>query len=261
MARAFIDLHCHTSASFDSTAKPADVARAAHARGLTHLVVSDHDRIDGALAARDAAPAGLTVIVGEEVKTTDGDLICAYLALGHPAGSVAGGDHRRRPRAGRPGRDPASVRPDARLAPAGRAHGTRWRRSSTGSRPTTPVSSATATTPPPSTRSSTDCPAWPSRTPIRCSRSASPRPPSTATRRRRPGCSRRCRRPSSSIGRATYLVRLWTPIAKGIQRARGNGRIRPGAPGSDAPGDTPDERPRWAGPSSDGARRSRAGRF
>ena len=37
------------------------------------------------------------------------------------------------------------------------------------------------------------------------------------------------------IGRATYLVRLWTPIAKGIQRARGNGRIRPGAPGSDAP--------------------------
>jgi len=42
-------------------------------------VVTDHDRIDGALAAREAAPAGLTVIVGEEVRTADGDLIAAYL--------------------------------------------------------------------------------------------------------------------------------------------------------------------------------------
>ena len=28
-------------------------------------------------------------------------------------------------------------------------------------------------------------------------------------------------------GRASYIVRLWTPLAKGIQRARGNGRSRP----------------------------------
>ena len=28
-------------------------------------------------------------------------------------------------------------------------------------------------------------------------------------------------------GRASYVVRLFTPIAKGIQRVRGNGRIRP----------------------------------
>jgi len=53
--------------------------RAAAARGLTHLVVTDHDRIDGALAAREAAPGGLTVIVGEEIRTSDGDLIAAYL--------------------------------------------------------------------------------------------------------------------------------------------------------------------------------------
>jgi predicted metal-dependent phosphoesterase TrpH len=79
MTRAFIDLHCHTSASFDSLARPGDVVRAAAARGLTHLVVTDHDRIDGALAARAVAPAGLTVIVGEEVRTADGDLIAAYL--------------------------------------------------------------------------------------------------------------------------------------------------------------------------------------
>jgi len=27
-------------------------------------------------------------------------------------------------------------------------------------------------------------------------------------------------------GRASYLIRLWTPVAKGVNRIRGNGRIR-----------------------------------
>ncbi len=77
--RSFIDLHCHTSASFDSLASPAKVMRAAVNRGLTHLVITDHDRIDGALRMRDAAPPGLTVIVGSEIRTSDGDLIAAFL--------------------------------------------------------------------------------------------------------------------------------------------------------------------------------------
>jgi predicted metal-dependent phosphoesterase TrpH len=79
MTRAFIDLHCHTSASFDSLADPGAVVRAAARQGLTHLAVTDHDRIEGALRARDAAPEGLTVIVGEEIKTADGDLIAVFL--------------------------------------------------------------------------------------------------------------------------------------------------------------------------------------
>src|SRR5450432_2498896 len=87
--RAFFDLHCHTSYSFDSLARPRDQVRAAAQRGLTHLAITDHDRIDGALEARDLAPDGLTVIVGEEVKTADGDLICLFLerplAPGRPA--------------------------------------------------------------------------------------------------------------------------------------------------------------------------------
>jgi len=77
--RAFIDLHCHTSASFDSLARPEAVMRAALSRGLTHLAVTDHDRIDAALRARDTAPDGLTVIVGEEVKTADGDLVAIFI--------------------------------------------------------------------------------------------------------------------------------------------------------------------------------------
>lgn len=87
--RAFVDLHCHTRASFDSLASPSAVVRAASARGLTHLVVSDHDRIDGALEARASAPEGLTVIVGEEIRTLEGDLIAAFVDSAVPPGLPA----------------------------------------------------------------------------------------------------------------------------------------------------------------------------
>jgi len=35
--------------------------------------------------------------------------------------------------------------------------------------------------------------------------------------------------PSAEIipGRATFFVRLWTPVAKGVNRLRGNGRVEP----------------------------------
>lgn len=87
MARAFIDLHCHTRASFDCLSRPADVVRLAAERGLTHIAITDHDRIDGALEAR--AAASLTVIVGEEVKTSEGDLICIFLEHAIPPGLSA----------------------------------------------------------------------------------------------------------------------------------------------------------------------------
>jgi hypothetical protein len=87
--RSFIDLHCHTSASFDSLATLGAVLRAAASRGLTHLAVTDHDRIDAALRARDLAPDGLTIIVGEEVKTVDGDLIAVFLDRVVPPGLSA----------------------------------------------------------------------------------------------------------------------------------------------------------------------------
>ena len=91
-SRAFVDLHVHTSASFDCLASPASVIRAAAARGLTHISITDHDRIEGALEARELTAAiapGLTVIVGQEVKTRDGDLICAFLERTIPPGLSA----------------------------------------------------------------------------------------------------------------------------------------------------------------------------
>jgi len=88
-ARAVVDLHCHTSASFDSLSNPIDVARTAASRGITHLAITDHDRIDGALRARDAATPGLTVIVGSEVRTSQGDLIALFLERPITAGLPA----------------------------------------------------------------------------------------------------------------------------------------------------------------------------
>jgi len=89
VVEAFVDLHCHTSASFDSLASPHSVVAAAARRGLTHLAITDHDRIEGALEARDAAPDGLTVLIGEEVRTRDGDLIAVFLSRAVPPGLSA----------------------------------------------------------------------------------------------------------------------------------------------------------------------------
>ena len=120
--RAFVDLHCHTSASFDSLASPRSVVRAAASRGLTHLAITDHDRIEGALKAREIAAAEgwpLTILIGQEIKTRDGDLIGVFLERPIRSGLGAFGDDRRGPGAGRPRRDPASIRPLPRLLAGG----------------------------------------------------------------------------------------------------------------------------------------------
>lgn len=77
MAR--VDLHCHTSASFDGVADPAALVARAATRGLTHLAVTDHDTLDGARRAQAVAPPGLHVLVGCEVNTPQGDLIFVFL--------------------------------------------------------------------------------------------------------------------------------------------------------------------------------------
>ncbi|HYL41057.1 MAG TPA: PHP-associated domain-containing protein, partial [Candidatus Binatus sp.] len=45
--------------------------------------------LDGALAARAAAPDGLTVLVGEEIRTLEGDLIGLFLSSAIPRGLPA----------------------------------------------------------------------------------------------------------------------------------------------------------------------------
>jgi len=65
------------------------MVRAAASRGLTHLAITDHGTIEGALRARDAAPDRLTVLVGEEIRTLEGDLIAMFLEAAVPNGLPA----------------------------------------------------------------------------------------------------------------------------------------------------------------------------
>lgn len=225
--RAFIDLHCHTSASFDSLADPAKVVAAAASRGLTHVIITDHDRIEGALRARDAAPAGLTVIIGEEVKTADGDLICAYLERaiepGMPAdetiaaaraqGALVGIPHpfdRFRRSLSKSARlDALAPLVDwievhnARLVGSGNEEAAAFAR--THARPGVAVSDAHSVME------------------VGVAYTALDGDPSTPD-----GLLAALSGAELVVGRATYAVRLWTPIAKGIQRLRGNGRVTPG---------------------------------
>ena len=66
MAR--IDLHMHTTAS-DGTLSPADLVRAANARGLTVMAITDHDTLAGIVPAIEAAAgSGVRVLPGVELS-------------------------------------------------------------------------------------------------------------------------------------------------------------------------------------------------
>ena len=82
MAR--VDLHLHTEYSPDSISHLAAVARRAQRAGLTHLSVTDHNTIAGALRLKELQ--GLPVIVGEEIMTARGELIGLFLSAPVPPG-------------------------------------------------------------------------------------------------------------------------------------------------------------------------------
>ena len=87
--RSFADLHTHSAASFDSLSDPRKMMAKAVRLGLTHLAITDHERVDGAQAAAEMAPPGLQVIVGEEIKSRDGDIIGLFLREAIPPGLSA----------------------------------------------------------------------------------------------------------------------------------------------------------------------------
>ena len=76
--RLRVEMHCHTRASKDSLNPYDGIIPAMDAAGIDRLVVTDHDRVDGALRMHAMAPD--RIIVGEEVRTKEGpDLIGIFL--------------------------------------------------------------------------------------------------------------------------------------------------------------------------------------
>jgi predicted metal-dependent phosphoesterase TrpH len=237
MTRAFIDLHCHSRGSFDCLSDPRDIVKAALDRGLTHLAITDHDRIDIALAAQRLAPAGLTVIVGEEVKTLDGDLICVFLERAIPPGlSAADTVAAARDQGGLVGiphpfdRMRGSLLRDASMASLAPlvdwvethnarvvGHGNEDAQAFALEQrlPGIAVSDAHSIME------------------VGVAYTALDGDPSTPA-----GLLAALGSAEIIPGRATFFVRLWTPIAKGVNRLKGNGRVRAVAPAGtlDRPG-------------------------
>jgi predicted metal-dependent phosphoesterase TrpH len=235
MSRAFVDLHCHSRGSFDSLSAPKDIVRAASDRGLTHLAITDHDRIDVALEIRAIAPAGLTIIVGEEVKTAEGDLICMFLdtvippgmsametiAAAREQGGLVGIPHPFDRMRGSLLRDAAmaSLAPhvdwveayNARVVGHGNEDAAKF--AIEQGLPGVAVSDAHSIME------------------IGVAYSALQGDPSTPA-----GLLAALAGLEVIPGRASYFVRLWTPIAKGVNRVRGNKRVRPGAAGDGTAG-------------------------
>jgi hypothetical protein len=76
-----IDLHVHTLAS-DGISDVETILDAALRRGLDAVAITDHERIDAALAARDITEGRglpIEVIVGEEITTRSGHLVGLWL--------------------------------------------------------------------------------------------------------------------------------------------------------------------------------------
>ncbi len=72
-----VEFHCHTYASKDSLTRPADLIHAARRKGLDRLVITDHNSIAGAVEAQAIDPE--LVIVGEEIMTTKGEILAAFV--------------------------------------------------------------------------------------------------------------------------------------------------------------------------------------
>jgi predicted metal-dependent phosphoesterase TrpH len=79
-----VDLHMHTVHSKDCLTRVQALIDQARKIGLDKVAVTEHNNLDGALAAKALAPD--LVIVGEEIKTTHGEIIGYYLTAPVPRG-------------------------------------------------------------------------------------------------------------------------------------------------------------------------------
>lgn len=79
-----VELHCHSRYSFDSLTSPEAIIAACREQGIDRIAITEHNTIAGALAAQQLAPE--LVIVGEEIKTVEGELIAWFVREEVPRG-------------------------------------------------------------------------------------------------------------------------------------------------------------------------------
>jgi predicted metal-dependent phosphoesterase TrpH len=79
-----VEFHCHTQYSKDCLTSPQALVAACHRKGIDRVVITDHNTVAGALLARQLDPE--LVIVGEEIMTSRGEILAAYVQTEVPAG-------------------------------------------------------------------------------------------------------------------------------------------------------------------------------
>ncbi len=79
-----VEFHCHTIYSKDSLTRVETLLATCRKRGIDRVVITDHNRIAGALRARELDPQ--RVIVGEEIMTQKGELLASFVREEVPKG-------------------------------------------------------------------------------------------------------------------------------------------------------------------------------
>jgi predicted metal-dependent phosphoesterase TrpH len=79
-----VDLHSHTVWSKDCLTSFEAIITLCQQRGIDRIAITDHNTAEGALALQKLAPD--LVIVGEEVMTTEGELLAYFVRESVPAG-------------------------------------------------------------------------------------------------------------------------------------------------------------------------------
>jgi predicted metal-dependent phosphoesterase TrpH len=76
-----IDLHCHTEASHDCTTPLQKIIDRCHMTNIQVQAITDHNQVWGALKLQEMTQgdSALTIIVGEEVSTREGEIIGLFL--------------------------------------------------------------------------------------------------------------------------------------------------------------------------------------
>ena len=79
-----VEFHSHTIFSKDSLTTPKQLVDTCHRKGIDRIVITDHNTIVGARLAHELDPE--LVIVGEEIMTTKGEILAAFVTEEIPAG-------------------------------------------------------------------------------------------------------------------------------------------------------------------------------
>ncbi len=79
-----VELHCHTLYSKDCVVEFDTILRLCEQRGIDKIAITDHNTAEAAIMMQKLAPE--RVIVGEEIMTTQGELLGYFMQESIPAG-------------------------------------------------------------------------------------------------------------------------------------------------------------------------------